>query len=356
MSKTTAGFMPNIAIPPGETLREYLDAKQMTQVDLAKRVGLTTKTINEIVKGKAPITAETAIKLEAVFSTPASFWNNLEAQYQETKARLSEESKIEDEQGIAALVPYAELVKDGHVPPTRKMAEKVVHLRSFFGVASLHYLPDVHPVAFRKEKETSSSYALAAWLRIGEIAAEEIATEAFSEKKLKSIVPKLKELTKKNPDVFLEELVQLCASCGIAIVFARHLPKTYAHGATKWLSPDKALIQLSIRRAYADIFWFSFFHELGHILLHGKKRVFAEIEGVRGELESEADLFATEQLIPSGLYQDFLQKGEINTDSITNFAMRAGVHPCIVVGRLQHDKVIGFNKYNEMRPKFCWRK
>lgn len=355
MSKTTAGFMPNIAIPPGETLREYLDAKQMTQVDLAKRIGLTTKTINEIVKGKAPITAETAIKLEAVFGTPASFWSNLEAQYQETKARLSEESKIEDEQGIASLIPYAELVKEGHVPPTKKKAEKVIHLRSFFAVASLHYLPDVHPVAFRKEKETASSYALAAWLRIGEIAAEKIDTQAFSEKKLKSITPQLKELTNKNPDEFIEELVSLCASCGVAIVFARHLPKTYAHGATKWLLPDKALIQLSIRRAYADIFWFSFFHELGHILLHGKKRVFAEIEGQKGELEAEADLFAAEQLIPSTLYQDFLKKGEVNPGSIANLATRAGVHPCIVVGRLQHDKVIGFHEYNEMRPKFCWK-
>jgi addiction module HigA family antidote len=140
-------------------LEEYLNAKQMSQVDLAKRIGLTTKTINEIIKGKAPITAQTSLKLELVFGAPASFWNNLEAQYQETKARIEEEQRIKAEEDITSYIPYTELAKLGLVPKTRQKHEKVIHLRSFFGIASLEFIPELHPVAFRAEKEKAIAYA-----------------------------------------------------------------------------------------------------------------------------------------------------------------------------------------------------
>jgi HTH-type transcriptional regulator/antitoxin HigA len=143
ISQTKKGFMPDITIAPGETLQEYSDSLAMTQVDLAKRTGLTPKTINEIIKGKAPITPETALKLESVFATPASFWNNLESNYQETKARLQAEKDIDDEIKIAKLIPYTELARRSFVQPTTKAKDKVVYLRHFFGVASLEYIPDV---------------------------------------------------------------------------------------------------------------------------------------------------------------------------------------------------------------------
>lgn len=351
ISQTKKDFMPDIAIPPGETLQEYLNSLSMTQVDLAKRTGLTTKTINEIIKGKAPITPETALKLESVFSTPASFWNNLEANYQETRARLQAEKNIDDETKIARIIPYPELAKRGFVKSTIKPKEKVVYLRQFFGVASLDYIPDVLPVAFRKQdNESSSHYALASWIRMGELMAGEIETLTFSEKKLKEKIPAFRALTMQEDEDFEPLLEDLCASCGIAFVTVPHLPKTYANGATKWLNPGKAMVQLSNRYKYADIFWFSFFHELGHILLHSKKESFAETGEKTGE-EAEADRFASECLIPGAKYKAFVSKNRLTRDSITRFAHDVGIDPGVVVGRLHHDAKIGWSDFQDLQRK-----
>ncbi len=355
MNDNLKGYKPNIAIPPGETLLEYLESMGMTQVDLAKRIGLTPKTVNEIINGKAPITAENALKLESIFGTPASFWNNLEANYQEAKARLDAEYAIKDETSIARAIPYPSLAKLKVVSPTRCIEEKVVNLRSFFGVASLHYVQDVQPVAFRKqEKVTVSSFALASWLRIGEVWAAEIETKPYDEKKLKELMITFRSLTLKRAEEFAPDLKDLCASVGIAFVLVPHLPKTYAHGATKWLTPQKALIQLSIRCSYSDIFWFSFFHELGHILLHSKKQAFAET-GISNQLEDQADRFAAEKLIPNADYKMFLKKNKFTRESIIRFAGNIEIHPGIIVGKLQHDEIIGHDYFNDLRPRLIWR-
>ncbi len=346
------GFSPDIAIPPGETLQEFLDSLAMTQVDLAKRTGLTTKTINEIIKGKAPITQETALKLESVFGIPASFWNNLEANYQETRARLQAEKDIEDETAIALLIPYPELARRGFVKPTRKVKEKVVNLRQFFGIASLNYIPDILPVAFRKHAKASNShYALASWIRMGELLAGDIETQNFNEKKLKEMMPKFKDLTMLEASDFIPRLGELCASCGVALVIVPHLPKTFAHGATKWLHPLKAMIQLSTRYQYADIFWFSFFHELGHIMLHSKKEAFAET-GEKNTKEAEADQFASDYLIPNPKYKSFISQNIFTRNSIKQFADEVGIDPGIVVGRLHHDQKIPWSGFQEMQRKF----
>jgi len=352
MTTKNIGFNPDIAISPGETLQEFVDSLAMTQVDLAKRTGLTTKTINEIIKGKAPITQETALKLESVFGTPASFWNNLEASYQENRARLQAEKDIEDETCIARLIPYPELARRGFVKPTSNVKEKVVNLRQFFGVASLKYIPDILPVAFRKhDKASSSHYALASWIRMGELLAGDIKTLDFNEKKLKEMITKFRELTMLEVDDFIPRLSALCASCGIALVIVQHLPKTFAHGATKWLHPNKAMIQLSTRYQYADIFWFSFFHELGHILLHSKKEAFAET-GEKNKEEAEADQFASDYLIASTKYKNFISKNRFSRDSIIKFADEVGIDPGIVVGRLHHDQKIPWGGFQEMQRKF----
>lgn len=286
----------------------------MSQVDLSRRLGLAKKTVNEIIRGKAPITPETALALESVFGTPARFWISLEADYQETKARLGRQESIEIECDLAKQFPYASLVRLGAVPAARRPQDKVLNLRAFFGVASLTYVPTVLPAAFRKEeRDSTSSYALASWLRIGELLADRLEVVPLDENKVRSLVSTIRDLAL-NPEAreLPSKLKDLCASCGIALVFVPHLPKTYVNGATKWITPDKVLIQLSLRRQYADIVWFNLLHELGHVLLHGKKNVYVaepydadQIE--RDRLEREADAFASEQLIPMAAYKRYLK-------------------------------------------------
>ena len=321
----------------------------MTQVELTKRTGLTIKTINDIIKGKAPITSETALKLESVFGMPARFWNNLEVNYQEIRARQQAEPDIEKDTQTAALIPYAELARNGFVKLTKEPREKVIYLRQFFGVASLAYIPDILPAAFSKPtRDSSPNYALAAWIRIGELMAGEIETQPFNDKILKKKLPEFRALTMQEDGADSPQLEDLCASCGVALVVVPHLPKTNAHGVTHWLQPGKAMIQLSTKYKYADEFWLSFFHELGHISLHSKRDTFVETGGKNKE-EAEADYFASECLIPGSKYRAFVTKNKFSQDTIAKFAHKIGVDPGIVIGRLHQEHILDWNDFQDLR-------
>lgn len=351
-------FVPCIAIPPGETLEEQLEQIGMTQVDFSKRTGLTTKHINEIINGKASITPETALRFESVLGIPASFWINLEANFQEAKARIEKEGKLQEEIEYARSIPYAEIAKHEWIPKTSNWNEKVINLRHFFGVASLDYIPNVIPVAFRKsEIKDASSLALAAWLRKGELISQDINTKPFNKDLLKESIPAIRELSLKSPREFLPHIKELLSNCGVALALVPHLKKTYAHGATRWLTPDKVMIVLSIRGSFSDVFWFSLFHEIGHVLLHNKKQVFiAHNDRAQDDLETieiEADNFASGNLIIQRNYQSFLQRG-LSDNSIKDLANELRIHPGIIVGRLQHDRIIRYDQYNGLRARYVW--
>lgn len=346
-----SGVNPDSAIHPGQTLQEHLDSMVMSQMELSKRSGLTAKTINDIIKGKASITPETALKMESIFGTPASFWNQLEYTYQESIAKLQAAVEIDKEAHIAAYTPYSELARRGFVRPTSKLREKVAELRQFFGVASLKYIPATLPVAFKKQhKESSSHYAQAAWIRMGELMAAEIETENFNEKKMKENIPALRALTMQEDGNFSAQLEDLCASCGVAVVVVPHLPKIYANGATKWLQPGKAMLLLGTKCKFADDFWFSFFHELGHILMHSKKAIFSEI-GEKTKEEAEADKFARDCMIPAAKYSSFIKKNRFSKETITKFADKNGIDPGVVVGRLQSDHKLKKSELQDLQKK-----
>ncbi|WP_425060512.1 hypothetical protein SCACP_12370 [Sporomusa carbonis] len=346
-----------IAIPPGETLAEMLEDREMSQKDLANRTGLTPKHINEIIQAKAPITVDTALKFEAVLGTPASFWTNLEANYQETLARLSVEAALESEIPLLGQIPYAELAKLGLVKVTRNNRERVLSAREFFSVASLERLPEIVPAAFRTATaHEASPLALAAWLRCGERAAQAMSVSSFQKDKLKASLPALRSLTLQPQQTIQSKLQEICSESGVAVVFVPHLPKTYVHGAAYWLSPQRAVVQMSFRRKYADVFWFSFFHEIGHILLgHSKKEVFISYDtpGTASlKEEGEADRFAADVLIPSSAYRAFVKKGDYSVFAIRAFADEINIHPGIVVGRLQHDRHLIYQQANQLREQY----
>jgi HTH-type transcriptional regulator/antitoxin HigA len=355
MADKIHGYNPNLAIPPGETIRDYLESLGMTQVELAKRVNLTPKTVNEIIAGKAPITAQTAIALEYVFRTPARFWLELEKNYQETKARIEAREKIEEEKSIVAKIPYVSLSSLGFVPETKNVTQKVESLRSFFGVSSLNSIEMVNEAAFRKKKveiNTDMRYALAAWLRVGEIQAQEVKCNIFDEKKLKSLIPEIIKLSVEKPEVFLPKVQKLCADAGVVVTVVPHFPKTYVNGSARWLTPDKAIIQLSQRYKYLDIFWFTFLHEIGHILLHRKKDFFIDEDNAdKDECEREADAFSAKRLIPPSKFKQ-LKRGTLTKENIIGFAESLQIHPGIVVGRLNHEGLLDYCRFNDLRERF----
>lgn len=354
-------YNPNTAVHPGKTLQDILDAINMSQSDLAERTGLTPKTINEIIQGKNPITSDTAIKLSAVFGMSVNFWNNLERNYEQTIARLKEEAKLNDElPHLKKFTCYNELTKLDCVKKVKSAKEKIINLLNFFGVSSLEFIPKINEVAYRKSKHSNlSNESLAAWLRCGELAAQKIETKKFDKEKLIESLEILKLLTKENPEIFQEKLIQICSSFGVAVVFIPYFKNTFVNGATRWLNSEKAMIQLNLRGGYSDIFWFSFFHELAHVLKHGKKEQFVEFKEKGNDdglvkKEKEADEFAKNTLIPEFEYSKFISQRDFSRGAVTNFADRLKISPGIVAGRLSRDYA-AWKKLSHLRVMLKFR-
>lgn len=339
-------------IPPGETIKELLESRNITQLDLSLKTGINKKTINEIINGKAPISISTAQKLEYVFNIPASFWNNLERNYRETLERKKDFDSILEEEKYLEKIPYLEMSKRGwdFITKTRDSFEKVKNLRKFFSVASLNFDTDLkRKMAFRKSTNNNFSFeSLYCWIRYGEIQANKEDCEKFDLEKLKLYVPEIKKLANKS---FLEQydkIKKILNKCGIVLIFEPHLPNTYINGVTYKLNGEKGIIMISDRGKKDDILWFTLFHEIGHLLKHGKKEIFIDMEnGENSLIETEADNFAKNSLIPCAEYQTF-KKSLINENNIIEFSKKINVTPGIVVGRLQKDGIIGWNQFNNL--------
>lgn len=351
-----------ILILPGETLVDLLEEKGMTQAELAERMGRPLKTINEIIKGKASITPETAIQLEGVFSVPASFWMNLENNYQVALVRFNFEEKLKEEYKIAEKYPYKEMIKLGWISNVKDTKEIVKSLLNFFGVISLRNVIEKNifvGAQYRiSTKKDYSKEAITAWLRKGVLEAQKINTSDFDEKKLRDSILTIKSLMFSHPNEFMPQLTKILADCGVALVILKNLKNAPINGVTRWISPKKALIQMSIRGKYADIFWFSLFHELGHLLLHRKKDIYIDSadERVNKEQEDQANKFASECLISELEYNSFVSKFKTFRDInlLKSFAKKNEVIEGVVVGRLQNDEIIGRNQLNDLRDKYEW--
>lgn len=352
-------FVPDYAVPPGETLLETLETVGMSQAELADRTGRPKKTINEIIKGKAAITPETALQLERVLGVPASVWNNLERNYQETLARINEQKRLQKHISWLEKFPMTMLIRNGWIKGSKDKILQLKEVLNFFGVASpeqwsVRWL-DAH-VSFRKSAVfTSDPYAVAPWLRVGELIAQKTECRPYAAAKFRNALPAIRKLTAQAPEVFQPEIIRLCAECGVAVVFVPELPKIRASGATWWLNPGKAVIQVSLRYKSDDQLWFSFFHEAGHILLHGKKEIFIESDNNASAKEKEADRFASDILIPPRKYMQFIQEGRCNKEAIRDFAAELGIAPGIVVGRLQHSGKMPFSHCNALKRRFEWQ-
>lgn len=347
-------YTPDVVSAPGVTLLELLSERSMSQAELAARTGRPLKTINEIVKGKAAITAETAIQLERVLGVPAAFWNNREAQYRESLARGKERASLERSVHRLKDIPTRAMEKLGWITPERDRAKKLEQVMAFFGVASVGALESrALDARFRQSTAFKTNpIAVGAWLRKGHLDADLIDCAPFDAAAFRKVLVEARRLCAAMPDDFAQRLVTLCASGGVAVVFVPELPGTHLSGAARWLSPTKALIQLSVRHKSDDHFWFTFFHEAGHLLLHGRKKVFIDAEeGESTEEETEANHFASDTLIPPDEWQRFVGAKRFTKVAITGYAARVGVSAGVVVGRLQHEKWIGFRFCNDLRRR-----
>lgn len=340
-----------IAIPPGETIKEQINQISMTQKELAIRMDLSEKHLSHLINGDVFLTQDVAYKLEMVLGLPASFWNNLESIYREDLKRIEEETKLEDEKKILKKLPYLEMSKLTWVPVIRREEEKIINLRKFFEVADLKIIENdvLFPrLACRRLSLTEKSdYALLCWIQKAKLEARKIETDKISISSLKGKLTFFRELTKEEPETFLPILREELAKCGIALVVLPHLKGSYLQGAT-CLIKNKIIVGLTLRGKTNDKFWFSFFHELAHIILgHLDKG-----EGLTPKEEKEADLFAENVLIPSDSYISFVKVRDYTPTAIKTFASSLNINPALIVGRLQKDKIIGQEENNSLKKRF----
>ncbi len=304
------------------------------------------------------------MELEDVLGIPSHVWLGLESEYQIVLAKAEELKQMEEESKLLPNFPYAELAKLGFVKATRKAVEKVEELKKFFGVAKLVQISQVkaYQPAFRVSDHKSVSHeAIATWIQAGRMTAAKIETGRFDKKKLKSLLPDMKDLMNlKDINQSIERIREMLASCGVAFVMLPHFKKTKVNGATFWVDDrNKAVIVMSLKGSYSDIFWFSLFHEIAHILLHDKREVFLEDDcndPALQQQEKEADQFARDFLIPETKFALFVSEGSFTKQSVKSFATELGIKPSIVVGRLMHEKFVRFDNYalNSLRDKYKW--
>ena len=337
-----------IAVPPGYTIKEQLEDRGLTQKEFALRMEMSEKHISKLVNGEVLLTTDMAIRLEMVLGLSAQFWLNLENIYREKLAKVENENSMEEDVNLSSNFPYNQMAKLKWVSNSSSKFEKVVNLRKFFEINRLGLLltnPKLN-VLYRRIGETSKSdFALMAWAQKAKIEARNRQTAPININGIVNSISEIRKMTLEKPEIFCEKLVKILEDNGVALIFLPHIGGSFLHGAT-FYDGDKIVVGMTVRGKDADKFWFSLFHELGHIVL-------GHINGdYYNGMEEEANLFAQNHLIPSKEYSVFISEANFSESSIIRFAKQINIDCGIVVGRLQKEGRLHYNMLNNLKTKY----
>jgi len=338
---------PDYAVHPGKTLKELLEEKDISPKEFAIRAGKPEKTISEIINGKSSITPEMAVSFESVLRLPASFWLKKQANYNEYLARKKYENEMKEAKKWLKNFPYLEMAKRGWVKNTRNTLERIKELFFFFQISSPQAWDNIYmnkrvPMLFRKSlRQKENPYAVSALLRASELEADKLEAPEFDKKRLRQLLPELKNIMITEPSNFLQQIQEACLQAGVKVVYLPHISKSPVYGVVRYIK-NSPVILLTDRLKRYDIFWFSFFHELGHVILHDKKKaIFLEEDHKHKEPhELEADAFAVKQLLSEKDFKRILEELKDFEDleytlfRIRQFASQFETHPSIIIGRI----------------------
>lgn len=342
---------------PGDTIAETLDHIKMSQVELAERMGKTPSKINDIISGKEPITVATAFQLEKVLGIDAQFWLNREMLYREKLSRIEQEEALEECKDWLKMQPIKELKECGYIKTEKIGSAMAEECLKFYGVAAplqweSLYVDQYVSARFRKsEAHKSTLGGLAAWLRIGEIEMRKLKLNTYDKDVFKESLLEIKNLVRQHPEDFALRLQQICANVGVALIYTICIPKAPISGVARWIGGNP-IIQLTDRYKSNDHFWFTFFHEAGHVILHGKKDVFIEDLNEHDAdplKEIEADNFANKILLSEDITTELPYN--ITEKEIRQLARKYNTHAAIVLGRLQHLGRLPYTFGNSLKLK-----
>ncbi len=349
MATTRYKYEPDYVVSPGSLLQERLELLGMSVSDLASKVDRSETYLRDLVAGEAALDHGLALQLEGQTGLAAHIWLNIESKYHDHR-------EIE----WANAFPVSELIERGSIEGPATGTDLVDKLLQFFGVRSLEAWREQHQLALVDYRHSpsfkSDEFALAAWLRLGVLAAERQPCHDYREETFREQLSDIRALTRRPSNETLRMVERNCNAAGVVLAFVQPFPKMAVSGISRWTSPHKALIQLSLRHGRDDHAWFTFFHEAGHILMDPRSYVF--LHGTNYEeadFENAANEWAADFLIPRRQWRQFSDSRNFTQSSIAKFAEEQGIAPGIVVGRLQHEDRIGWNsRLNRLKARFSW--
>jgi len=353
-----------MAFHPGYYVAEVIEDMGISQAEFATRMGTTAKTLSTLINGQINLSNDLAKKLSAMLGTSADVWLELQKGFDQKLIEIDHAKDMDDQVEIAMQIDYSFFVAAASLPAAKSIYEKINNLCQYLMISNLGILaqPDFL-VNFRtgiSNFQTKNVINSRAWIQTAINCSKSIHTEPFDAGRLKEHLPEIRRMTVQKPDVFIPRLREIFALCGVAFVLLPHLKNSGVNGAVKWINTERVVWAMNDRGAYADKFWFSLFHEIKHVLQQKIKTVFisfneSDMIHINSDLEDEADIWASNYLIPTAELKKFAPTSYTSDNEIVDFANSIGIHPGIVAGRLQHDRIIPPNRCAKLKEKYIIR-
>lgn len=326
---------------PGKYIQQYIDDLGMSNKEFSFRSGISERTLSDLLSGKGNITFAIANNLASFFDTSINYWTNLQNDYDSYLSFLKIQDEInEDYDLLKGFKKY--LIENGFIEKEDKkdvVVEKVRKVLSINRISSLNTNSFV--VSYKEQKiiKNNDTFAQNFWVTYALTEARKKETPIFNKQLLLNNISALRTLTTKEPKMFVPELTRILTNCGVSFVLLPYLTKSNIYGVTKWLPNGKVMLAMSNRGNRADVFWFTFFHELAHVLLEHKRYFLLQGDNIE---DTHADYLAANMLIGQTEWKRFVDKNHFDVNSIKAFAKQEQILPMIITGRLEKEQKIDY--------------
>ena len=347
-------YKGRVAFHPGYYIEEIVDESGLSQQDFAKKLDTTPKNLSKLINGQQSLSVDMAVKLSRMLGTSLEYWLNLQNAYDSALVEFNSEACVEQEKKVLRTLRYGYFQKYFGLPDLpRQTLSQVDEVRKFLKISSLNVLksPDLS-VSFRSscnEMDEDTICRANALVQIAVNSLSGVDAPKYDRGLFKGAVEfALSQTT--NHDGFLPLVREALLKAGVVLVVLPNLPGSKVNGATKKIG-SCILLMVNDRRHFADTFWFSLFHEMGHIL---NDDFGVSFEHGDDEKEVVADKFAADSLIPANDYARFVSAGRFEALDVVRFAEEIDRDPGIVVGRLENDGHVrhGDRRLSHLRHRY----
>lgn len=348
-------FVPAEPIPPGEYLKDEMDARGWTQEDLAAVLGMSRRQVANVLSGTSGITPETAHLLAQAFDHDAETWMNLQVSYELASAAKADRG-VARRATIYKRYPVKEMMRRGWIAPSDDPDSLESEMKRLLRVASITDAPDLQLAARKGTSYSETNWAENAWgCRVRELADAVPVTALYNPKRFREIIARLRGLAAHRADV--RNVPTVLAEFGIRFLIVKHLAKTKLDGATLWREDGSPIVAMTLRYDRIDNFWHTLIHEMDHVE-HKERSIDSEVfsgdESSLPEQEKRANAAAANHLIPKDKLDSFVIRNRplFYRHRIEGFARLHGIHPGIVVGQLQKRGELGWNQLRGLLESF----